>query len=194
MSRPDSLTIPNDCYRFSISRRFAAPRWYRRRCDRGCVAVHRYCRPPRDVEATQRVGGGNREEREVEEEDERSARIVGGGSQRGPTERRQQAESLAHSFSVPLARSRLLSHPLVFLSLFPFPRSPSRWSSLRSSLFRRALRLLCPPTTDACERARIRARVRMCVMPEEKGGRGVGRPRIASLWDSLTTAGVFPRF
>jgi len=60
----------------------------------------------------------------------RCARIVGGGSQRGPTERRQQAESLAHSFSVPLARPRSLSLPPVspppalFLSLWP-------WSSFR---------------------------------------------------------------
>lgn len=60
----------------------------------------------------------------------RSARIVGGGSQRGPTQRRQQAESLAHSFSVPLARSGLLSssHFLPLLSFSVSLRLPFAFS------------------------------------------------------------------
>lgn len=98
-----------------------------------------------------------------------------------PTERRQQAESLAqrvsvdHSLAVSFSPSRrpdlafsLSSSPLPHLSLpLSFVVSYSRFAH--------------PPPT-----ARPYARVCACV-------RCRGRSGIASLWDSLTTAGVFPR-
>lgn len=91
--------------------------------DRSDVAVHWYWYNHRDVRRRSALASAVAM---VVGWKGRSARIVGGGSQRGPTERRQQAESLAHSFSVPFACSFSPSSSVLlrFFSPFLFPQSP----------------------------------------------------------------------
>lgn len=91
----------------------------------------------------------------------RSARIVGGRSQRGPTERRQ-TESLAHSFSVPLACSFSFS---LSPCACPLARSPPQ-SLLRwpygSPLYIR-LCFVVPYSHSAHPSVVVLSNVRVCV-------------------------------
>lgn len=103
----------------------------------------------------------------------RSARIVGGGSQRGPTERRQQAESLAHSFSLWTIRSLLLLTAWSRLLSFSF------WSPLLHSSYSRFAH---PPLTA---HSYVRASVCVREMP--------GAVRNRQFMGLTDHAGVFSR-
>jgi len=103
------LTILNDSYWFLITQWFSMRRWYLILAPLimvmslfTSISNHRDIRRHSALASVVAMATGKRKKRKRRR---RSARIVGGGNQRGPTERRQQAESLAHSFSVPLACS-----------------------------------------------------------------------------------------